>query len=178
MGSQRRQERPHAEESQLQRHHHGVLEFLRRYLQARRVDAVGHSQLWKRPAHADHGNGPRRLTVALPQREDRRGLRQMSKRNPKKHAALAAPSKAASQLTSEREVRRIIDTVLRLAESTDADETEVHVDETISALTRFANNAIHQNVAEHTMTVSIRTVVDQRTARATTNRLDQDSLRS
>ena len=102
----------------------------------------------------------------------------MSKRNPKKRATPAAASNAASQLTSEREVRRIIDTALRLAESTDADETEVHVDETISALTRFANNAIHQNVAEHTLTVSIRTVVDQRTARATTNRLDEDSLRS
>jgi PmbA protein len=102
----------------------------------------------------------------------------MSKRNPKKHAAPVTVSKAAPQLTSEREVGRIIDTVLRLAESTDADETEVHLDETISALTRFANNAIHQNVAEHTLTVSIRTVVDQRTARATTNRLDEDSLRS
>jgi len=45
-------------------------------------------------------------------------------------------------------------------------------------LTRFANNAIHQNVAEHGLTVSIRTVVDSRTARATTNRIDEDSLRA
>jgi PmbA protein len=90
----------------------------------------------------------------------------------------AAANAAPSQLTSEREVRGLVDTVLRLAEASEADETEVHVDETISALTRFANNAIHQNVAEHTLTVSIRTVVDQRTARATTNRLDEDSLRS
>src|SRR5258708_36541660 len=41
---------------------------------------------------------------------------------------------------------------------------------------RFANNANNQNVAEHGMTISIRTVVDGRTARATTNRLDEDSL--
>jgi PmbA protein len=103
----------------------------------------------------------------------------MSKRNSKKRGNPAAGSKpAASQLASEREVRGIIDAVLRLAASSDADETEVHVDETIRALTRFANNAIHQNVAEHTLTVSIRTVVDQRTARATTNRLEEDSLRS
>jgi PmbA protein len=74
--------------------------------------------------------------------------------------------------------RRIIDTVLRLAKSTMADETEVHVDEISGALTRFANNAIHQNVAEHGLTVSIRTVVDGRTARATTNRIDEDSLRA
>jgi predicted Zn-dependent protease len=74
--------------------------------------------------------------------------------------------------------RRIIDTVLRLAKSTVADGTEVHVEEISGALTRFANNAIHQNVAEHGLTVSIRTVVDGRTARATTNRIDEDSLRA
>jgi len=40
----------------------------------------------------------------------------------------------------------------------------------LTHLTRFANNGIHQNVAEHGLTVSIRTVTDGRTARATTNR--------
>ena len=54
----------------------------------------------------------------------------------------------------------------------------MHVDEVDDALTRFANNAIHQNVAEHGLTVSVRTVVDGRTARATTNRIDEDSLRA
>lgn len=103
----------------------------------------------------------------------------MRKQKPQRHANLAVALKSgASQLVPERELRRIIDTGLRLAETSDADETEVHVDQTSSALTRFANNAIHQNVAEHGLTVSIRTVVDQRTARATTNRLDEDSLRS
>jgi PmbA protein len=80
-------------------------------------------------------------------------------------------------LVPERELRAIVDTVLRLAQSTEADETEVHVDEVDDSLTRFANNAIHQNVAERGLTVSIRTVVDGRTARATTNRIDEDSLR-
>jgi len=74
--------------------------------------------------------------------------------------------------------RRIIDSVLRLAKSTAADESEVQVEEISGALTRFANNAIHQNVAEHGLTVSVRTVVDRRTARATTNRIDEDSLRA
>jgi PmbA protein len=82
------------------------------------------------------------------------------------------------QLFPERELRRIIDTVLRLAKSTGAEEIEVHVDETADSLTRFANNAIHQNVAERSLNVSIRTVVDHRTARATTNRVDEDSLRA
>src|SRR5690242_18237652 len=83
-----------------------------------------------------------------------------------------------AELLPERELRRIIETVLRLAKSTGAEETEVHVDEVADALTRFANNGIHQNVSEHGLTVSIRTVAEGRTARATTNRLDEDSLRS
>jgi len=47
-----------------------------------------------------------------------------------------------------------------------------------SALTRFANNAIHQNVAEQGRWVSVRVLIDGRTARATTNRFDPDALRS
>jgi PmbA protein len=46
-----------------------------------------------------------------------------------------------------------------------------------SALTRFANNTIHQNVAEENYGVSVRTVFGGRTARATTNRFDDQSLR-
>jgi PmbA protein len=91
--------------------------------------------------------------------------------------SVRAPSSLAT-LRPERDLREIIDDVLRLAKATDADETEVEVDEIDEALTRFANNSIHQNVAEHGLTVSVRTVVDGRTARATTNRVDEDSLRS
>jgi predicted Zn-dependent protease len=46
------------------------------------------------------------------------------------------------------------------------------------ALTRFANNTIHQNVAERASTLSIRPVIDGRTARASTNRLDAASIRT
>jgi PmbA protein len=84
---------------------------------------------------------------------------------------------ASARLFPERELRGIVERVLRLAKSTGAEETEVHVDEADESLTRFANNAIHQNVAEQGLTVSVRTVVDGRTARATTNRVDEDSLR-
>ena len=84
---------------------------------------------------------------------------------------------AAPQLRSERELRRIGDSVLRLAKEAGAPEAEVQLDEVSDALTRFANNAIHQNVAERGLTVSVRTVVEGRTARATTNRVDADSLR-
>jgi PmbA protein len=92
------------------------------------------------------------------------------------HKSGAAGDRKAGA-TLGRDLRGVIDTVLRLAKSIGVAETEVHVDETVSALTRFANNAIHQNVAEHTVNVSVRTQVDQRTARATTNRTDEDSLR-
>jgi PmbA protein len=92
-------------------------------------------------------------------------------------AARNSSSSHAPALLAERDLRQIVNTVLQLAKSTGAEATEVHVDEVADALTRFANNAIHQNVAEHGLTVSVRTVVDGRTARATTNRIDQDSLR-
>ena len=76
-------------------------------------------------------------------------------------------------LLSASEIRRIVERVFKLSE---ADETEVMVDVTSDALTRFANNTIHQNVAEQMLSISVRTVFDGRTARATTNRTDEESL--
>jgi predicted Zn-dependent protease len=58
-----------------------------------------------------------------------------------------------------------------------ADEVEVLIYGGKSALTRFANNVIHQNVAEENYSVSVRTVFAGRTARATTNKLDHESLK-
>ena len=45
------------------------------------------------------------------------------------------------------------------------------------ALTRFANNTIHQNVAERSGYLSVRALIDGRTARASTNRLDGEGIR-
>ena len=92
-------------------------------------------------------------------------------------AAVRGASGTGEQLRPERELRAITERVLRLARTAGVAETEVHVDEVIDAVTRFANNAIHQHVAEHGMTVSLRVVADGRTARVTTNRTDEDSLR-
>jgi PmbA protein len=58
-----------------------------------------------------------------------------------------------------------------------ADEVEALVYGGHSALTRFANNTIHQNVAEENYVVSVRTAFDGRTARATTNKVDDESLK-
>ena len=57
-----------------------------------------------------------------------------------------------------------------------ADEIEAIVYGGHSALTRFANNSIHQNVAEEHYSVSVRTTFSGRTARATTNKFDNHSL--
>ena len=45
------------------------------------------------------------------------------------------------------------------------------------ALTRFANNVIHQNVAEENYVLSVRAAFGKRTARAFTNKFDDESLR-
>jgi PmbA protein len=58
-----------------------------------------------------------------------------------------------------------------------ADEVEAVIYGGKSALTRFANNTIHQNVAEENYSISVRTAFGGRTARATTNKFDNDSLK-
>lgn len=58
-----------------------------------------------------------------------------------------------------------------------AEETEATISSTSFALTRFANNTIHQNVAEVTGSYSVRAVVEGRMARASSNQFDEDSIR-
>ncbi|MCU1286931.1 MAG: peptidase modulator of gyrase [Acidobacteriales bacterium] len=65
----------------------------------------------------------------------------------------------------------------RLKKFSSAGEVELIITGGRFALTRFANNTIHQNVAEETAVVSVRTQIDGKTARATTNKTDDDSLR-
>src|SRR6266404_5846272 len=65
----------------------------------------------------------------------------------------------------------------RLKKLSTADELECLFYGGHSALTRFANNTIHQNVAEENFGVSVRTAFGGRTARATTNAFDDESLR-
>jgi PmbA protein len=83
------------------------------------------------------------------------------------------PARSPARVTASQ-LESIAHRVLRLSE---ADETEVEIEVATDALTRFANNTIHQNVAEQTLEISVRAVIDGRTARATTNKTDEDSLR-
>src|SRR3954470_3140735 len=58
-----------------------------------------------------------------------------------------------------------------------ADETELIVSGAKSSLSRFANNTITQNVSEENYVLSVRVNLDGKTARATTNKFDDDSIR-
>src|ERR1041385_3015095 len=66
----------------------------------------------------------------------------------------------------------------RIRRHSSGDEIECLFSGGRSALTRFANNTIHQNVAEENYGVSVRSVFGGRTARATTNKFDDESLRN
>ena len=69
---------------------------------------------------------------------------------------------------------RVVEIAGRLAGS--AAETEVLVDHTALAVTRFANSGIHQNVAEATTTVHLRMHLDGRTVAGRTTVVDTDGL--
>lgn len=77
-------------------------------------------------------------------------------------------------MVERAEVEALLDRVLKLS---DAQQTEVLYLGGDQALTRFANSQIHQNVMEHDRSVQVRVIDDQRTGVATTNRLDDESLR-
>src|SRR5262249_48427950 len=64
----------------------------------------------------------------------------------------------------------------RIQKFSKSGELEVIFSSTDYSLTRFANNTIHQNVAELNEVASIRVAFDGKTARATTNRFDDESL--
>ncbi|MFZ0798456.1 MAG: TldD/PmbA family protein [Terriglobales bacterium] len=65
----------------------------------------------------------------------------------------------------------------RIRRFSSADEVEAIFTGSRFALTRFANNTIHQNVEEENSIVSIRTNFAGRTARSTANQFDDGSLR-
>jgi predicted Zn-dependent protease len=75
---------------------------------------------------------------------------------------------------NRQRAEEIFDKVLKYST---AEETEAMIASTAYALTRFANNTIHQNVAEETVSLSVRLVSEKRMARASTNKLDEASIR-
>jgi PmbA protein len=78
------------------------------------------------------------------------------------------------RMLTEEQAGDVFDRIRRLSS---ADEVEATFNGTRFALTRFANNTIHQNVEEENSIVSIRTNFGGRTARSTANQFDDESLR-
>ncbi len=101
---------------------------------------------------------------------------------PRTRAVAATPDQgAAARSVNANEP----ETALALAEEVlgralriGATEAEVLVMAGDSALTRFANSEIHQNVAERSLTVNLRHVVGRRIAVVSTGRVDAEGLRS
>jgi PmbA protein len=77
-------------------------------------------------------------------------------------------------MLEKAQAEKIFDKVKKLSS---VSEVEVIFSSTNHALTRFANNTIHQNVSEVNEVASIRVAFDGKTARATTNRFDDASLK-
>lgn len=78
-------------------------------------------------------------------------------------------------MLTKSESKRILDAVLN---ASDADETEVFLGGGKFALTRFAREGIHQNVAEDGTTLSVRVVLGKRTARVSTTRTDPEGIQA
>ena len=64
----------------------------------------------------------------------------------------------------------------RLLSASSADQTEVVIIGVDSALTRFANSGIHQNVAERNVQIRVRAIVGRRAGVATSNDLSESAL--
>src|SRR5439155_5139734 len=81
-----------------------------------------------------------------------------------------------AELLTRAECERIFGTVTSVAHIQGVSELEVMIGAGANALTRFANNTIHQNVAERGHYISVRPVIDGRTARANANSLKMNLL--
>jgi len=82
-----------------------------------------------------------------------------------------------AEIISQKECSELFGAVETAARAVGVSDVEALFGAHFGALTRFANNTIHQNVAEQDRWLSVRVALNHRTARATTNRFDPDSIR-
>ena len=75
----------------------------------------------------------------------------------------------------EAEARKVLERAVALSK---ADEVEAWLSGGSQVLTRFAENGIHQNVADRSYELTVRAAFGKRTARADTNRLDEAGIRA
>src|SRR6266480_3335438 len=93
----------------------------------------------------------------------------------------SAPSRSAAPMSepllTRARCQEIFALVVDAARSEGVRDVEAMLGVGAGALTRFANNTIHQNVAERGSHISVRALIEGRTARANANRFDADSIR-
>ncbi|HKZ68430.1 MAG TPA: DNA gyrase modulator, partial [Anaerolineales bacterium] len=77
-------------------------------------------------------------------------------------------------MLGEKRIKYLLDTALSLSP---ADETQASLTATDEALTRFANNAIHQNVADSDAVLEVRAMFGKRVGTASTNNLSDEGIR-
>src|SRR5579871_6356411 len=77
-------------------------------------------------------------------------------------------------MLEENDVQALLQKILGFSNAT---QTEVLFSGIDRSLTRFANNYIHQHVAETNQSVSVRAVLGTRIGVASTNKLEDESLR-
>ncbi|MBI4317956.1 MAG: TldD/PmbA family protein [Chloroflexi bacterium] len=77
-------------------------------------------------------------------------------------------------MIGESQIRRVLEAALAFSR---ADQTEVMISTEQSNLTRFANSAIHQNVAESNAEMRVRVVVGQRVGVASLNSLTPEAIK-
>ncbi len=75
-------------------------------------------------------------------------------------------------MIEEKEARKITESILKRCK----DPAEINLIVNDSALTRFANNIIHQNVAERDVDITLRYFIGKKIGTASTNRLDDAGL--
>ena len=75
---------------------------------------------------------------------------------------------------SKSEFKKVADKIFSLSS---ADETEILLFKTESALTRYAENYIHQNVSNESVHLRVRTIIGRKTATASTNSFSEDALK-
>lgn len=71
------------------------------------------------------------------------------------------------------QAQELCDQILKRCENNPAELVQVYKEH---ALTRFANNSIHQNVSEHNLTIYLRLLLGKRQGMASTNRVDPAAL--
>ncbi len=76
-------------------------------------------------------------------------------------------------MIDEAELKRLADRAMEMSE---AEQTEVAIFSTHSALTRFANNYIHQNVELQDADVRVRAIVGKKIGVASSNDLSDEGL--